>query len=192
MSSDLKTEVVFNAKELVKALNSLEPGMKNAMVKEMRQVSAPAISAIKLAIPKTNPFISPIRPVANTRGRLGWGVKVKPDTVKPSFTTKASKKTAVTSLVRIVVSSPATALADVAGKGSGAVLNPVTKPYDYKGGTRTHRTTTQGQKMIKHMKKKKASNFVYPSVEKILPMVKLEIKLVLETYAAKVNRRINR
>jgi hypothetical protein len=187
-----QTDVVYDAKELVKALNSLEPGMKNAMVKEMRGKAAPAITAIKDAIPKTNPFISRIRPVANTRGRLGWGVKVKPDTVKPSFSTKASKKTAVTSLVRIVVSSPATALADVAGKGSGAVLNPVTKPYDYKGGTRTHRTTTQGQKMIKHLKKKKASNFVYPSVEKILPMVKLEIKLVIEKYAAKVNRKINR
>jgi hypothetical protein len=188
----IQTDVVYDAKEIVKALNQLEPGMKNAMVKEMRQFAAPAITAIKGVIPKTNPFISPVRPVANTRGRLGWGVKVKPDTVKPSFTTKASRKTAVTSLVRIVVSSPATALADVAGKGSGAVLNPVTKPYHYKGGTRTHRTTTQGQKMIKHLKKKKASNFVYPSVEKILPMVKLEIKLVLETYAAKVNRKINR
>jgi len=119
-------------------------------------------------------------------------VKVKPDTVKPSFTTKASKKTAVTSLVRIVVSSPATVLADVAGKGSGAVLNPVTKAYAYKGGTRTHRTTTQGQKMIKHLKSGRANNFVYPSVEKILPMVKVEIKLILEKYAAKVNREINR
>jgi len=189
--SKVQTDVVYNAKEIVKALNQLEPGMKNAMVKEMREVAAPAITAIKGVIPKTNPFISSVRPIANTEGRLGWGVKVKPDTVKPSFTTKASRKTAVTSLVRIVVSSPATALADVAGKGSGAVLNPVTKAYAYKGGTRTHRTTTQGQKMIKHLKKNKASNFVYPSVEKILPMVKLEIKLILEKYAAKVNRKLN-
>jgi hypothetical protein len=187
----MQTAVVYDAKEIVKALNQLEPGMKNAMVKEMKEIAAPAISAIKGVIPKTNPFISPVRPISNTRGRLGWGVKVKPDTVKPSFTTKASKKTAVTSLVRIVVSSPATALADVAGKGSGAVLNPVTKEYAYKNGARTHRTTTQGQKMIRHLRSRRASNFVYPSVEKILPMVKLEIKLILEKYAAKVNRKLN-
>jgi len=187
----MQTDVVYNAKEIVKALKELEPGMKNAMVKEMRQVAAPANTAIKGVIPKVNPFISSVRPVANTRGRLGWGVKVAADTVKPSFKTKASKKFAVTSLVSIVVSSPATALADVAGKGSGAVLNPVTKSYSYKGGSRTHRTTTQGQKMIKHLKSRRASNFVYPAAEKSLPMVKAEIKLILERYAAKVNRKLN-
>ena len=187
----MSDDVVFNAKEIVKALNELEPGLKNRMVKEIRVVAEPAITAIKSAIPTVNPFISPIRPIANTRGRLGWGVKVKPDTVKPSFTTKASKKTAVTSLVRIVVSSPATALADVAGKGTGEVRNPMTKSYAYKGGMRSHRTTTQGQKMIRHLRSKKANNFVYPAVEKSLPMVKAEIKLIIERYAAKVNRKLN-
>jgi len=184
-------DVVYNAKEILKALEQLQPGLKKVLVREVKFAAKPAISAIKDAIPKTNPYISAVRPVANTRGRLGWNVKVKADTVKPSFKTKASKKFAVTSLVSIVVSSPATALADVAGKGSGAVLNPVTKAYDYKGGTRTHRTTTQGRKMISHLRRKRASNFVYPAVEKSLPMVQAEIKLILEKYAAKVNRKLN-
>lgn len=187
----MSDDIVFNAKQLVKDLNELAPGMKNAMVKEIKLAAAPAISAIKSAIPKVNPFISSVRPVSNTRGRLGWGVKVRPDTVKPSFKTKASKKTPVTSLVSIVVSSPATALADVAGKGSGEVLNPITKSYGYKGGMRTHRTTFQGQKMIRHLRSKRASNFVYPSVEASLPSVKAEIKLILERYAAKVNRKLS-
>jgi hypothetical protein len=184
-------DIVYNAKEIVKALDELQPGLKKVLVREVKFAAAPAITAIKSAIPKVNPFISPVRPVSNTRGRLGWGVKVKPDTVKPSFKTKASKKFAVTSLVSIVVSSPATALADVAGKGSGAVLNPITKAYAYKGGIRTHRTTTQGQKMIGHLRKKNSNNFVYPAVEKSLPSVQAEIKLILEKYAAKVNRKLN-
>lgn len=183
--------IVYNAKELVAALNKLEPGMKNALVKEIKLAAKPAIEAIKSGIPKVNPFISSVRPVSNTRGRLGWNVKVKADTVKPSFKTKASKKFAVTSLVSLRVTSPATALADVAGKGSGEVRRPVTNSYDYKGGTRTHRTTTQGQKMIRHLRKERATNFVYPSVKASLPSVQAEIKLILERYAAKVNRKLN-
>ena len=184
-------DVVYNAKALIADLEALKPGMKNAMVKEMRKAAIPATSAIQAAIPKTNPFESKIRPILNTRGRLGWNVKTKADAVQTKLRTTASKRTAVTSLVRIIVASPATALADVAGKGSGEVRNPTTKTYAYKGGTRTHRTTTQGQKMIRHLKSRNASNFVYPAVEKSLPMVKQEIKLILERYAAKVNRKLN-
>ena len=184
-------DIVYNAKEIVKALNQLEPGLKNAMVKEMRVVAAPAITAIKAAIPKVNPFESKVRPVSNTRGRLGWGVGRKPDEVKFSFKTKASKKFAVTSLASLRVNSPATALADVAGKGSGVPRRTVTDSYSWKGQTRSHRVTTQGKSMIRHLKKNNQNNFVYPGVEKSLPRVQAEIKLILEKYAAKVNRKLN-
>ena len=56
---------------------------------------------------------------------------------------------------------------------------------------RKHRTTTQGQKMIKHLRSKRGNNFVYPAAEASLPIVKAEIKLILERYAAKVNRKLN-
>ena len=184
-------DIVYNAKEILKALDQLQPGLKKVLVREVKFAAAPAITAIKSAIPKVNPFISPVRPVSNTRGRLGWGVKVKPDAVKPSFKTKASKKFAVTSLVSIVVSSPATALADVAGKGSGVPRRTVTDSYSWKGQTRSHRVTTQGRSMIRHLKKNNHNNFVYPAVEKSLPRVQAEIKLILENYAAKVNRKLN-
>ena len=81
----MSSDVVYNAKEIVKALNQLEPGMKNAMVKEMRKVAAPAISAIKSGIPSVNPFMSSVRPISNTNGRLGWGVGRKTDEVKFAF-----------------------------------------------------------------------------------------------------------
>lgn len=187
----MASDVVYNAKELVKALNELEPGMKNAMVKEMRKAAAPAISAIKSGIPSVNPFMSSVRPVSNTNGRLGWGVGRKPDEVKLAFKTKASKKYAVTSLVSLRVNSPATALADTAGKGSGEVRRRVTNSYQWKGQARTHRVTTQGSTMIRALRSKRATNFVYPSVERSLPMVQAEIKLILERYAAKVNRKLS-
>jgi hypothetical protein len=188
--NNLHIDVVYNAKEIVKALNELEPGLKNKMIKEIRLVAAPSITAIKSAIPKVSPFESKVR-TPNINGRLAWGKGKKPDDVRISFKTKASKKFAVTSLVTLVVGSPATALADVAGKGSGEVRRAVTKEYYWQGQTRTHKVTTQGQKMIRHLRNRRKNNFVYPAVEKSLPMVKAEIKSIIERYAAKVNRKLN-
>jgi hypothetical protein len=183
-------DIVFNAKEIVKALDALEPGMKTQMVKDMRTIAKPAMTAIQKVIPAVSPFISKKR-TPNVQGRLGWGVKIKANAVGLSFKTKASKKFAVTSLVSIVVKSPATALADVAGKGSGALRRTVTNSYQWKNQTRTHRVTTQGSSMIRALRSKRKNNFVYPAVESHLPSIKLEIKLILERYAAKVNRKLN-
>ena len=187
----MASDVVFNAKALIKDLEALQPGITKQLKKDVRKVATPMQSDIKSAIPSVNPFISGVRPVANTRGRLAWGAGKAANTVTISFKTGRSRKTATTALSSIVVSSPATALADVAGKGSGEVRRPVTNAYPYKDGERTHRVTTQGQKMIRHLRSRRASNFVYPAVEQSLPMVQAEIKLILERYAAKVNRKLN-
>jgi len=184
-------EIVYNAKEIVKALNALEPGLKNAMVKEMRKISQPTIRLIKEAVPSVQSIPSGMTIGKNPNSRLAWGAGIKPDAVGFSFRTKASKKFAVTSLARLVVKSPATALADVAGKGSGVPIRNVTRPYTRNGEQRTHRITTQGSYLIQALKKRRANNFVYPAVEKSLPMLKQEIKLILEKYAAKVNRKLN-
>jgi hypothetical protein len=182
-------DIVYNAKEIVKALNQLEPGLKNAMVREMRKIAKPSISAIKSAIPTTVP--SGMTTSHSPNSRLAWGAGVKADSVGFSFKTKASKIFAVTSLASLVVKSPATALADVVGKGSGVPIRNVSRPYSYKGGTRTHRITTQGAGLKKGLRKYRANNFVYPAVEKSLPMLQQELKLILEKYAAKVNRKLN-
>lgn len=187
----MASDVVYNAKELVKALNELEPGMKNAMVREMRKIAQPSIKAIKSAVPAVVP-LSGMSQIKNPNSRLAWGADKKPDAVGFSFKTKASKKFAVTSLARLVVQSAATAMADTAGKGSGVPVRTVTRPYAYRGGERTHRVTTQGSTMIRKLRARRASNFVYPAVEQSLPMLRQEIKLIIEKYAAKVNRKINK
>jgi len=186
----MASDIVFNAKEIVKALEDLEPGLKNKMVKEMRAIAKPEITAIKNAIPSTVP-LSGLSQTKNPNSRLAWGAGVKANNVGLYFKTKASKKFAVTSLVSLIVKSPATALADVSGKGSGVPVRNVTRPYAYKGGTRTHRVTTQGSSMIQVLRSRRKNNFVYPAVEKSLPMLQVEIKLILERYTAKVNRKLN-
>lgn len=187
----MSSDVIFDVKGLLRDLEALEPGITKQLKKDVRKVASPMQSDIKSAIPSVNPFESVKRRVSNTQGRLAWGAGKPANTVTISFKTGRSRKTATTALSSLVVSSPATALADVAGKGSGEVRRPVTNSYPYKGGERTHRVTTQGQKMIRHLRREKASNFVYPAAEKSLPMVQAEIKLILERYASKVNRKLN-
>ena len=187
----MSSDVVFDVKGLLKDLEALKPGITKQLKKDVRKVASPMQSDIKSAIPSVNPFESVKRQVSNTQGRLAWGAGKPANTVTISFKTGRSRKTATTALSSLVVSSPATALADVAGKGSGQVRRPVTNSYPYKGGERTHRVTTQGQKMIRHLRSKRATNFVYPAVEASLPMVQAEIKLIIERYAAKVNRKLN-
>lgn len=185
----MSDEIVYNAKEIVKALREVEPDLKKAMLKDMRKIARDPIRAIKSAIPTTVP--SGMSATRSPNSRLAWGAGVKPDSIPLSFKTKASRKYAVTSLASLVVKSPATSLADVVGKGSGVPVRNVSRSYPYKDGTRTHRITTQGAGLKKALRKHRANNFVYPAVEKSLPMLQQEIKLIFEKYAAKVNRKLN-
>jgi hypothetical protein len=84
-----------------------------------------------------------------------------------------------------------TAIADVAGKGAMRKAKKVTSEYAYKDGTRRHRVTTQGRTMIRVLRERNLNNFVYPNVEDSLDDVQQEVKLIIERYARKVNRKLN-
>jgi hypothetical protein len=84
-----------------------------------------------------------------------------------------------------------TAIADVAGKGNFRRAKPVTREYDYKGGKRRHKVSSQGEIMVTKLKSRGFNNFIYPEVEQSLPSAESEVKLVIERYAAKVNRKLD-
>lgn len=184
------SNIVYDAKDLFKQLKTMEPKLKKEMLAEARKISKPSQDLVKSAIPEVAP-LSGMGMDKNPTGRTGWGA-VKPAN-KVDFSTRvtASKRYATTSLFRLIVASPMTAIADVAGKGSGIPRNQVTKPYAYKGGTRTHKINGQGESMIKTLRARKKSNFVYPAVEDSLPSVEAELKLVVEKFARKINRKTN-
>lgn len=185
----MSKEVVYDAKGLIRDLEALQPGLKKALVKEARAESQPALEAVKNAIKLDAPLSGMNK--ATTSGRLGWGVKIPANQVKFGVRVTGSRKTAITPLFKLVVRSPMTAIADVAGKGSGIPRRDRTKDYAYKGGTRSHRVTTQGEVMITKLRQRRRNNFVYPAVEKSLPMTEQKLKLVLDRYAQKVNRKLN-
>jgi hypothetical protein len=184
------SNIVFDAKDLFNQLKTMEPKLKKEMLAEARKISKPSQDLVKSAIPEVAP-LSGMGMDKNTSGRTAWGAVKPANKVDFSTRTTGSKKYAVTSLFRLIIASPMTAIADIAGKGSGIPRNQVTKPYAYKGGTRSHRVNGQGESMIRTLRARKKSNFVYPAVEDSLPSVEAELKLVVDKFARKINRKTN-
>jgi hypothetical protein len=197
---------VYDVRGLIRELNTLEPGMKNAMVREAKAEAKPIVSILKQVIPKTAPLSGMSRTSvsrrrsathpnggtnSNPNGRLAWGAGKPAKSVTVKFRASRSTRSAITPLVSVWVNSPIVAISDIAGKGSLRKAKKITSEYAYKDGTRRHRVTTQGRTMIRVLKERNLNNFIYPNVEDSLDDVSKEVKLVLERYARKVNRKLN-
>lgn len=186
-----KTTVIYDVKGLLRDLEELEPGLKRVLIKEAKGETAGMVSTIKNAIPATAP-LSGMSKSANPTGRVAWGAGNNPRSVSVRFRTSRSRTKAITPLISIWVTSPMTAIADVAGKGSFRKSKTLTRDYDYKGGKRRHRiNASQGRDFVERLKQRDANDFVYPAVEASLPSTELKIKLVIDKYALMVNRKLN-
>lgn len=188
------SSVVYDVKEIIKDLNALEPGLKNAMVREAKAEAQPIVQNIKRVIPNTAP-LSGMRKVTkgggSNTGRLAWGEGKPAKSVTVKFRSGRSRTKAITPLVSIWVNSPMTAIADIAGKGSMRKAKKVTSEYAYKGKTRTHRVTSQGRIMVARLRERNQNDFIYFAVGDSLDDAEVKVKLVLDKYAKKVNRKLN-
>jgi hypothetical protein len=201
------SNVIFDAKPVLKALNELEPDLKKQMLREMKAITKPTINEIRSVIPSTAPMsgMSVTRTSTsmegrdfnnNPTGRLSWtGGKYKnkviaPDNVIPRFSSGRSRRSAVTSLFGIWLRSPGVAMVATAGKGSGRAKYATTREYPYKGGVRRHRNNGQGEALIRKVKATGLYNFFYKAGEATVPGMEGEVKLVWEKYSKKVSRRL--
>ncbi len=178
-------DVVYsNVRELQRQLKAIEPALQKAMVKDIKTEVKPLQTAVKSALPKVSPLSG-----ANTEGRLGFGQGRPSNSTTIRYRSGYSKRTAITSLVSVIVNSPFTAVMDYAGKGGGTSRSAVTRPYPYKGGTRTHRNNGQGQAMIDRLNSiRRPSRFAWPAAEKSLPMVQQKVQAVLNQASAAISR----
>jgi hypothetical protein len=186
--------VVYDVRGLLRELDALEPGLKNAMVREAKGAAKPIVTIVKQAIP-SKPALSGMgkttKSGGSNTGRLAWGAVKPAKSVTVKFRSSRSTRSAITPLVSVWVNSPIVAISDIAGKGALRKAKAVTSEYAYKDGTRKHRVTTQGRTLIRVLKERNLNNFIYPNVEDSLDDVSGEIKLVVERYARKVNRKLN-
>jgi hypothetical protein len=201
------SNVIFDAKPVLKALNQLEPGLRKQMLREMKEITKPAVNNIKSVIPATAPMsgMSVSRTSTsvegrsfnnNGSGRLSWtGGKYKnrviaPDNVIPRFSAGRSRRAAVTSLFGIWLRSPGVAMVATAGKGTGRAKYATTREYPYKGGVRRHRNNGQGDALIRKVKSTGLYNFFFKAGDASVPSMESEVKLVWEKYSKMVSRRL--
>lgn len=126
--SNLKI-TVSGYRQMMTDLRRIEPNLVSEMRRKIREIGNPVRDSIRAGIPKTaklSQMRGETKVAPSSVGRLVWGAgvvanKAVLDTRKPTRKTKAG-----TSLVKIRVSSPATVMADMAGR-SGKYIGQ--KPY---------------------------------------------------------------
>ena len=207
---------VTGYRQMLTDLRRIEPDLVKEMRREVRVIANPLRSAIKTSIPK-QAKLSHMREFtksgAKSIGRLAWGAGKPANYTSLDLKKPNRKKKEGTSLARILVSSPATVMADMAGRSgkyigarpyaaatkrnayvipSGKYKGDLGYAYRYPNGViagRKHRNTGgQGRGMIENLGGK-PSRYVYSAVERSLPAARFEIRKIVNEYAVKVNRR---
>lgn len=183
--------VIYDVKGLLKDLEALQPGLRKELVREVKKPAKPIVDNIKRHIPSVAP-LSGMR----TEGRLGWGSGKPANQVQIKFRSGRSRRSAITALVSIWITSPATAMVDVAGKGSLRKAKTLTGNYGYKGSYRKHairrgaKGMNGGQSFVRNLRSRNANDFIYPAVGDSIDDAQEQVKLIIDRYAKMVNRKL--
>jgi hypothetical protein len=160
--------IITDVAKLQRELMKIDPELRKALQREIKDVAQPVFERVKSAIP-------PVAPLSgmNNRGRLGWqpATGKKPDDVRIVYRA-GSKRNAgmVTSLVSVNVGSPVVSMIDMAGKTRPLGRKPV------------------GGIMISRLGRK-PSRYVWPAAEEALPAVEGKIKRIIADYCRRYNIR---
>jgi hypothetical protein len=159
--------VAENLGRMLRSLRAIDPELRKQLVRRIKEIGKPVESAIKSAIPE----IAPLSGMVN-KGRLGWGVGKPAKSTTLSLKSSGSKVSSVTPLLRVIVNSPATVMADMAGR-------------------RAEGNTPAGRQMIRQLniRKRRASRFVYPAGDAAKPGVEEQIKATIEVAQREIERK---
>lgn len=177
----------MGVKQTLTILRNVEPEVYKQLRSDIKGIVETGRKAIMSAVPAVAPLSHMVH-----SGRTRYAI--------PRVTTvldlldKARGNTA--RLVQIKVDNKNGAgfeIADIAGRGSGRGRIPRsrTRPYAYKGGTRTHAINGQGQRMLENLPSNNASRYVYPAIESQMPKIQAGVVLSIETASAKINRKLD-
>jgi hypothetical protein len=132
------------------------------------------------------PLIAPIRGFRHS-GRTAWrGASTK--TVVSGRNARAGMDGA-TPLLQVIVNGTAVSIADMAGRGGGKTRLQRTRTYEWKGTSRRHNVTTQGQAMIRALGMA-PSRYIYPEAEASVPFIQGYVLQGVEQYMNKLNRNL--
>jgi hypothetical protein len=179
---------VQDVREIQKRLKAIEPRLRTELVRDVKRIARPMESDIKANIPS----IAPLSGMAKDRGRLGWGVGVPANKTLIQFRTSAGGKSLTTSLVRIKVSSPATVLADMAGRSGRYVGEGRRNDNASASEKRRNSSPAKGAKFIESLNRalgSGASRMAWPAAEKSRDAVRVAIEQVLRQAYDRINQK---
>jgi len=188
-------------------LKDLDEDYLKEFRQDVRAIAKPLQKKIKAGITytKMNP---PIRGMKQVHfGRVAFGTNWAGDGPKPKPAKSAliqrvpekARRAGTKSIVRVVVGSPGTVLADMAGSGNmrASRRGQLTREYDYMysngPGKRRHRITSQGIAFVDALNARygrKSSRFIYPAAEKAYPEVRDELDKLITKYNKRLNARL--
>ena len=181
-------------------LRDLEGDYIKEFRKDVKDIAKPIQQSIKSNIKSTkmNPPLSGMTQVHF--GRVAWGTDYtpagsrRPKPIKSALIQRVperARKKGAKSLVRVVVGSPGTVLADMAGAGnmSNSIEGQVTRSYEYMykngPGKRTHRVNGQGHAFVRGLNReygRDASRFVWPAAKQAGNKTRKELDRVIDKY----------
>ena len=179
---------VQDIRELQKRLKAIEPRLRTELVRDVKRIARPMESDIKSNIPS----VAPLSGMGKDRGRLGWGVGVPANKTLIQFRTSGGGKSLTTSLVRVKVSSPATVLADMAGRSGRFVGEGRRNDNATPGEKRRNANPAKGAAFIESLNRalgKGASRMAWPAAEKSRDAVRVAIEQVLRQGYNRINQK---
>ena len=190
---------VTDIRRAERMLRDLDKEYVKEFRKDIKAIAKPIQQGIKSGITNTKmkPPLSGMKQVHF--GRVAWGTNFAPAGAKRPKPIKSAliqrvpekaRKRGTKSIVRVVVGSPGTVLADMAGSGGmkKSIEGQVTRSYDYMykngPGKRTHRVNGQGHAFVRNLNSEagKASRYVWPAAEKAAPKTRKEMERIIEKY----------
>lgn len=189
-----KDEIVkfYGVKETIKLMRQVEPEMLKDMRKSIRQISNPAVLAIKSNSPK----VAPLSGMAHN-GRTSYSTPKVSVNITPGQRSRGFGST-TSNLVAITATGSGKVygfdIADIAGRANNAGKYTQTRKFvDSRTGQVVRRKINgQGQNLINVLNSRggPASRYVYKSIEDKLPAIRIEVAKVIERTMDSFTRRL--
>jgi len=186
---------ITDYRQLIRELGKVEKEMVTQLKRRFREIAEPVRDEIKREI-STRPPLSGMRK-AVIPGRTTWGTG-KPARSALIRLPRGKPRGRNVPISQIMVGSPATIIADMAGKSNKQTAKrKFTRPYKYSlspTGMRDHRINPAGsRKFINNLDSRlggKASRMVYPAAERKLDDARDEMQEAINYASRIVNREL--
>ncbi len=187
--------MITDYRELIRELNKVEKEMTKQLKNRFKEIARPVRDEIKREIPTRAPLSGMRKAVIPGRVTWGTGKPARSAIIRQPRTRRKGQHVPIS---QIMVGSPATIIADMAGKSNKETAKRNrTAPYKYSkspSGFRTHRITAKGSRLfIKNLDDAlggRASRMVYPAAERKLDEARAEMQDALDYAATIVNNEL--